>query len=174
MKVQSFPLIFGVAEDSTPKKFEKYFPNSALSFIAPSNVSTALLVAIVTLELVVVVVPSEEKLGLEGEKFALAKLNLTVLSDDEVPAMIISPAFGVPDINQSLFRFTVFIIFSISVLVTTLALIKLTITLTFFDSEEVAILNVILYAYFCVSVNLSFAVWNLLKPELDNLKSLLD
>ena len=123
MKVQSLPLTDGVVEDSTPRKVEKYFPNSKLSFIAPSNVSAALLVAIVTLELVVVV-PSEEKLGLEEEKLLSAKLNLTVLSDDEVPAMIISPAFGVPDINQSLFRFTVFIIFSISVLLTTLALIK--------------------------------------------------
>ena len=88
--------------------------------------------------------------------------------------MIISPTLGVPEITIELFRFTVFIIVSISVLVTTLALIKLILTSTFFDSEEVAILNVILYAYFCVSVNLSFAVWNLLKPELDNLKSLLD
>ena len=76
MKVQSFPLIFGVVEDSTPKKFEKYFPNSALSFIASANVSAALLVAIFMLEELVVVVPVAEKLGLEGEKLALAKLNL--------------------------------------------------------------------------------------------------
>ena len=173
MKVQSLPLTDGVVEDSTPKKFEKYFPNSALSFIAPSNVSAALFVAIVVLDELVVVVPSEEKLGLEEEKLAFAKLNLTV-SLIALSAMIISPAPGVSPINAELFRFTDFIIVSISVLVISLALIRFTSTETFFDSEEVAILNVILYEYFCVSVKLSFNCWNLVKPELDNLKSLLD
>ncbi|CCY75075.1 unknown [Brachyspira sp. CAG:700] len=76
MKVQSLPLTDGVVEDSTPRKFEKYFPNSKLSFIAHSNVSAALLVAIFMLAELVVVVPVEEKLGLEEEKLALAKLNL--------------------------------------------------------------------------------------------------
>ena len=174
VKVQPLPLTDGVAEDSTPRKVKKYFPNSELSFIAFTNVSAALLLEILTLEELVVVVPVEEKLGLEEEKLLSAKLNLTVLSNDEVSAMIISPALGVSLINAELFCFTVFIIVSISVLVTTLALIKLILTSTFFDSEEVAILNVILYAYFCVSINLSFAAWNLLKPELDNIKSLLD
>ncbi len=174
VKVQPLPLTDGVAEDSTPRKVKKYFPNSELSFIAFTNVSAALLLEILTLEELVVVVPVEEKLRLEEEKLLSAKLNLTVLSNDEVSAMIISPALGVSLINAELFCFTVFIIVSISVLVTTLALIKLILTSTFFDSEEVAILNVILYAYFCVSINLSFAAWNLLKPELDNLKSLLD
>lgn len=173
VKVQPLPLTDGVAEDSTPRKVKKYFPNSELSFIAFTNVSAALLLEILTLE-ELVVVPVEEKLRLEEEKLLSAKLNLTVLSNDEVSAMIISPALGVSIINAELFCFTVFIIVSISVLVTTLALIKLILTSTFFDSEEVAILNVILYAYFCVSINLSFAAWNLLKPELDNLKSLLD
>ena len=173
VKVQPLPLTDGVAEDSTPRKVKKYFPNSELSFIAFTNVSAALLLEILTLE-ELVVVPVEEKLRLEEEKLLSAKLNLTVLSNDEVSAMIISPALGVSLINAELFCFTDFIIVSISVLVTTLALIKLILTSTFFDSEEVAILNVILYAYFCVSINLSFAAWNLLKPELDNLKSLLD
>ena len=143
--MQSLPLTDGVAEDSIPRKVKKYFPNSELSFIAFTNVSAALLLEILTLEELVVVFPVEEKLRLEEEKLLSAKLNLTVLSNDEVSAMIISPALGVSLINAELFCFTVFIIVSISVLVTTLALIKLILTSTFFDSEEVAILNVIVY-----------------------------
>ena len=78
MKAQSLPLTDGAVEDSTPRKVEKYFPNSELSFMAYSNVSAALFLEILTLWELVVVVPVEEKLWLEEEKFALAKLNLTV------------------------------------------------------------------------------------------------